>query len=329
MRALSIMLLMAFVCLISIPANGGPAARPSYDVYRLPAAPTLDGEVENDPAWKAIPAASGFHALGGEYTVAKQATALAGWTDEALHIAMTCEEPDIALIKDALKDGDPLWKDNGVEIFLQLPGKPEVFQFCVNTIGSHAMGEGKVDISKWQAAAKKGTDFWSLEIKIPFACIETRPTAGTVWRGAFCRNIWEYKSGGDKFTTWPALKTRFREPENFAAWTFRDKALSAEEAAQITAKINAAYRARLAAQIKELAGVGTEYEAPIARAAAAERFKAEAEKLREAWLRIKSLARDAQGAPLPEMRRFIAQAEDLKRRSYETKYRCLIEELLE
>ncbi|NOZ20590.1 MAG: hypothetical protein GXP25_05810 [Planctomycetes bacterium] len=329
MRVFSIMLLTAFVCLVSIPASGAPAGRSSYDVYRMPAAPKIDGEVRGDPAWKTIPAVSGFHALGGGYTVAKQSTAQAGWTDDALYLAMVCEEPDIALIKDQLKDGDPLWKDNGVEIFIQLPGKPGVLQCCVNTIGAHAMGEGELDIAKWQAAAKKGKDCWSLEVKIPFAALEVTPAAGAAWRGAFCRNIWEYTSGGDKFTTWPELKSRFREPESFAVWTFRDKSLSAEEAGRFTAKINAAYRRHLARQVKELAKAGAKYQGPIAKAAAAQQFKAEAQKLQDAWTRIATLAQDAKNAPLPEIRRFIAQAKDLKQRSYEIKYRYLIEKLLE
>ena len=330
MRVISIMLLTAFVCLVSIPAGAEPPAkRARYDVYRLAAAPKLDGDVRNDSAWKTIPAASGFHALGGGYTVAKQSTARAAWTDDALYVAMVCEEPDIALIKDQLKDGDPLWKDNGVEIFIQLPGKPGVLQCCVNTIGSHAMGEGKLDIKKWQAAARKGKDVWSLEMKIPFAVLGAKPTPDTEWHGAFCRNIWEYKSGGDKFTTWPALKTRFREPESFAVWTFRDKSLSAEEAGKLTAKMNAAYRKDLAQQVKDLAKAGGEYDAPIAKAASVQQFKAEAGKLHDAWTRIAALAQDAKSASLPEMRRFIARAKDLKQRSYEIKYRYLIEELLQ
>lgn len=306
-----------------------PEQKASYRVHRLAAAPKIDGDVRGDPAWRAIPGASGFRVLGGDYAVAKQSTARAGWTNDALFVAVDCEEPDIALVGDKLKDGEELWKDNGVEIFLEIPGKPGVFQLVVNTIGSHAMGEGSLDIRKWQAAAVKGKDFWSLEAKIPFACLDAAPTPGTAWHGAFCRNIWEYKSGGDKFTTLPALTKRFREPEHFASLTFCEESLSPEKAGQTALKLNGAYRRELARQVAALAKSGLEYEGPIAQAAASPQFQAEAADLNQAWSRIKALAKDTKTAPLGEIRLFVARATDLRQRSYEIKYRYLIEKLFE
>lgn len=302
--------------------------RANYQVYHLPQAPRVDGEVRNDPAWAFIPAVSGFRVLGGDYAVAKQTTAKVGWTSDALFIAVDCDEPDIALIHDTLKDGDELWKDNGVEIFLEVPGRAGVYQFVVNSIGSHAMGEGTVDVAAWQAAAVKGKDFWSMEARIPFSCLGAPPAPGTAWTGAICRNIWEYASGGDKFTTWPSLQHRFREPGNFATLVFEDKTLPAEEAAQITLRLNLPYRQYLSQQVEDLARSAPEYEGVIAKACADDRFKTEAADLRQTWGQVGDLSRNSAQASLPEMRKFVAQANDLKRRSYELKYRFLIEELL-
>jgi len=299
-------------------------------VYRLAAAPRVDGDVRHDTAWRTIPGATGFHVLGGAYTVAKQSTARIGWTDKALFIAMDCEEPDIGLIDDKRKDGDHLWLDNGVEIFFQLPGSPDVFQFIVNTAGARIVGAGRdrVNIGDWKAAAVKGEDFWSMEAEIPFACLGATPSWDAEWRGAFCRNIWEYKSGGDKFTTWPHLVAQFREPESFAVLEFRDYPLSPELAAQIALDMNMPYRRVLSRRIEELARTGREYQTPIAEAAAEKTFASEAQELSGAWGRIATLAEDSANAPLPEVRRYIAMATDLKRRSYEIKYRFLIERLL-
>ena len=307
-----------------------PGVKPSCPVYRLAAPPAIDGEVRNDPAWLAIPGITGFCVLGGGYTVAKQSTVQIGWTAAALYFAMDCEEPDLKLIDDKRKDGGQLWLDNGVEVFLQFPRSSDVFQFIVNTAGARVVGAGrdKVKLGDWRAAAVKGQDFWSLEAEIPFACLGATPSPGSKWHGAFCRNIWEYTSGGDKFTTWPPLTDRFREPENFAALEFRGDSLSPERAAQAALKLNLPYRQHLSQQIEELAQTGRQYEAPIAEAATERMFASEARELNGAWKQIMTLAGGSANAPLPEVRKFITMASDLTRRSYELKYRFLIEQLL-
>jgi len=307
-----------------------PGLKPSCPVYRLATAPAIDGEVQDDPAWRTIPGVTGFCVLGGGYTVAKQSTAWSGWTEGALYIAMACEEPDLKLIDDKRKDGGQLWLDNGVEVFLQLPRSADVFQFIVNTAGARTVGAGrdKVKLGHWKAAAVKSQGLWSLEAEIPFACLGATPSPGSKWLGAFCRNTWEYTSGGDKFTTWPPLTARFREPENFAALEFRGNTLSPEQAVQAALKLNLPYRHHLSQQIEELAQTGRQYEAPIAEAATERVFAAEARELSSAWKRIMTLAGGSADAPLPEVRKFISMARDLKRRSYELKYRFLIEQLL-
>ncbi len=312
------------------PPTASAAERPVCPVYRLATAPTIDGNVRDDPAWKTVPGLTGFHVLGGGYTFAKQSTVRVGWTTNALYISMDCEEPDIKRIADARKDGDRLWLDNGVELFLQRPGAAAIFQFIVNTSGARTMGAGrdKVSINDWTAATMKGEDFWSVEVEIPFTCFGSTPAAGAEWRGAFCRNIWEYSSGGDRFTTWPPLSAQFREPESFAVLAFQGRSLSPQQAARVALKLNLPYREHLTQQIKDLARAGREYEAPIAKAAAAPGMRAEAQDLAQAWKRIAALAAEPARAPIPEVRTFVAKATDLKQRSYELKYRFLMEQLL-
>lgn len=327
----SAILIVASLSCLPHPASAAVAAGTrTWPVHRLAAAPDLDGNVFNDPAWQTAPGLTGFCTLGGSYTVAKQSTARMGWTDKALYIAIDCEEPDIGRIDDKGKDGDALWLDNGIEVFLQVPGSSGVLQFIVNTSGARVMGEGRdqVAIGAWRAAAMKGEGVWSLEMAIPFACLGVAPAADGTWRGAVCRNIHEFTSGGDRFTSWPGLQERFREPERFANLEFLTGSLSPEQAAQVALQLNLSYRRHLASQIEELARTGLEYRAPIAKAATAERFAAEARDLERAWTRIDTLAADVASASLREVRSFIAMANDLKHRSYEIKYRFLIEQLL-
>jgi len=325
-RALAI----ALASCVSMATAAAPGERPRCPVYRLVAAPEVDGDVRGDAAWRAIPGATGFCKLGAGYTVAKQSTLRIGWTDKALYVAMDCEEPDAALIADKRADGDRLWLDNGVEMFIEAPGNQTALQLIVNSAGARVVGPGwnAVGSNDWRAAAVKGQDFWSMEAEVPFACLRATPSAGAEWRGAVCRNIWEYTSGGDKFTTWPPLQNCFREPESFAVFEFRGESLSPEQAARIGAKLNLPYRRHLFAQVEELARTGKEYEAPIARAAGEAIFEDEARELNRVWTRIAALARDSASAPLTELRKLIAMADDLTRRSYELKYRFLIEQLL-
>jgi len=51
----------------------------------------------------------------------------------------------------------------------------------------------------------------------PTPAFFTPPTASAEpWRIGICRNTYATKSGGDKYTSWPALDSRFLEPHNFA-----------------------------------------------------------------------------------------------------------------
>ena len=329
---LLLVLATAFIRCVSVAGEAGRRDEtPNCPVYRLAAPPTIDGDVRGDPAWRTVPGVTGFRVLGGGYAVAKQATARIGWTDNALYIAMDCEEPDTDLIDDKRKDGGHLWLDNGVEIFLQLPRSSEVFQFIVNTAGQRVMGAGrdKVTMSDWQAAAVKGEGRWSMEAVISFAGLGVAPSPGAKWRGAVCRNIWEYKSGGDKFTTWPALQHCFREPESFAVLEFRDDLLEPQQAERIALELNAPYRQHLTRQIKALARTGRQYATPIAAAAGDRAFADEARELSGIWKRVEVISDDPASAPLPEVRKLITMASDLEQRSYEIKYRFLIERLLE
>jgi len=302
---------------------------PTYGIYRLPGAPKLDGEVSADPAWKAVPGVTGFYILGGDFAIEKQTTAKAGWTPDALYIAVICEEPDIALIKSRMKDGDDLWTEDSIEIFLQLPDRNGIFQLVVNTAGAKTLGTGNLILDSWKAATKKGKDTWSVEIEIPFASLRTKVAGGTVWHGAFCRNIWQYKSGGAKFNCWPALRKRFHEPEHFAAWKFEDRTLSPERAAAEELWFCRDYRNYLRKQVKELKHSARAYREALERAAAVPKFRDEAEALLKLWQTVGDLVRAGRSAPIGRLREIAGQAEDLQTRSYELKYRYLIDGLFE
>lgn len=184
------------------------------------------------------------------------------------------------------------------------------------------------DITRCPAAARILSDAYSIEIKIPYVVLDcVAPTNGTRWRGTFCRNIFTTLSGGDKFTSWSPLQARFLEPENFAILAFHARTLEPAEAEALTAELNRDYRTTLVGQLRRAASMGAEYEPVLRTAADDESFGADARKLLRQWRRLERLNRNAETAPLPEVRRVLSAMEALVDASNQLKYEYLISKL--
>jgi len=322
------LLLIALSLAFPLPGHAAPADK-AYPCYRAPSAPTIDGDVLGDPAWQVIPCLTGFRVLGGSYTQAKQTTARACWDDEALYVAMVCEEPDAAALKPAVRDGGPTWQEDSIEIFLQPKANGQVYQFGVTAGGAKGMGEGNPDIGKCAAAAKIGQVDYGIEIRIPFGVVDARPAVGDQWLVTFCRNIFTTLSGGDKFTNWAPLLSRFLEPEHFLPMVLSGSAPDAAGAAQETEALNAPYRKALLTELRSAAKQGTEYRGALAQAAGHPRFAEEAGKLLHQWEDVERVNQEVDQASLPNIREAIASARSLVADSYRVKYEYLIAKLLE
>jgi hypothetical protein len=292
-------------------------------------APVVDGDVALDPAWEAIPSVTGFRVLGGGYTEAKQTTAQASWDDEAFYVAMVCEEPDAAQLKPVTRDGGPTWLEDSVEIFLQPKPPGQTYQFGVTAGGAKGGFEGNPDIWQCQTAAKIGPDSYSIELRIPFAVVSTRPVAGDRWLVTFCRNIFTITSGGDKFTNWAPLQTRFFEPEHFLPIVLMAETPDAASAAKVTEQLNAPYRATLIGKLRAAAAAGREYTKDLAEASQDARFADQARDLLRQWQDIERVNRQAAKASLPEVRKAIRTMTTLAKTSYEVKYEYLITKLVD
>jgi len=304
------------------------AAVPEYPCFRAETAPTLDGVVTGDPAWARVPIATGFSVLGGTFSESKQTTVQACWDDEALYVGVVCEEPDIAHMKLTVRDGGPGWLDDGLELFLQPVQGGQTYQF-ITTAGAARTGwEGLPDALKYQAAAAKGEDTYSLELRLPFALVAASPKLGDAWRANFCRNTFTTVSGGDKFTCWAPLKKQFLEPENYGLIRFRGALPSVEEARMIGDEISGAYRAHLLASLEEVAAVAGEYVPALRDATRAQRFRGRAARLRREWRELQQVMRDADAAGTGELRALVRGADALLQSSYDVKYAYLIAELL-
>ncbi|MBM3498145.1 MAG: hypothetical protein FJX74_05695 [Armatimonadetes bacterium] len=303
------------------------AAPPAYPCFRPGLPPTLDGALADDPAWEGVPVATGFSKLGAGYTEAKQTEVRACWDTEALYVGLLCEEPDVASMKPTVRDGGDTWLDDGVEVFLQPAPDATVVQFVVTAAGAKGGYEGAPDFLKYQAAAHVGRDFYSLELRIPFALLGASPTIGDTWRGNFCRNIWTTGSGGDRFTCWAPLEARFLEPERFAAIEFLGPP-DLVRASQLTEQLNRPYRRDLARRLRAVAATAPEYTPTLAEAANDERFGEPARDLLARWEQIAEVVREADRAPVVELRGLVRGVQALTQHSYDVKYAYLIAQLL-
>jgi hypothetical protein len=303
------------------------AARPDYSCYRPSVAPVIDGEVAADPAWTNIPAVTGFSILGDGFTATKQTTAQACWDDQAFYVAVTCEEPDAPALHMTIIDGGNFWEDDGLEIFVQ-PGGDQVYQFGVTARGAKGAYLGYADVTKFQAAARMGKGFYSIELRVPCEVLHAKPKVGDAWFGNVCRNIWTTTSGGDKFTSWAPLKVQFAEPDNFAVLSLLGAAPEAAQAEQIGARLNEPYRAKLLGMVTEAVARGAEYTAVLDEAARDPQFRARANDLRLRWGRVARVGRKSGQASVWELRQSISSVDALVRESYRFKYAYLIAKLL-
>jgi hypothetical protein len=201
------------------------------------------------------------------------------------------------------------------------------FQFGITTGGARASGAGNPGLEGWSAKASRGTAGYSIEIRIGFGVLGVTPKAGDVWHISFCRNTFADASGGDKWTCWAPLVSRFLEPESFAQCRFEAKALTEAEWRAAETALNAEYRASLTAQLAALAKGADTYLPVLTRAVGNPAFKAQAEPLVSGWKEAVALQREAANAPVPQVRQALQSAERLRQQSYDLKYTMLLEEL--
>jgi hypothetical protein len=306
----------------------GADAPMTYIAYRNPVAPVMDGVIAGDPGWANIPGATGYHQLGDGYTNAKQTAAYVTWDAEALYVGIVAEEPDIAKVHGTMPEGGDCWLDDGVEIFIQAPGR-EPCQFIVTNSGARASGAGNPGLSGWTAKTSRTADSYSVEIRIGFVLFGATPKPGDEWHANYCRNIFTMDSGGDRFTSWAPLQARFLEPEGFPVLRFEAKALDETGCRQAEAALNGGYRDSLMQGLAGLAKEADDYLPVLTKAAQSPANRALAGELKTRWVQALELQKAAAQAPLPQVRKVLRTAEELRKQSYELKYRMLIEELFE
>lgn len=313
----------ALLCLCVTAADANP---PEYPCFRAEVAPEIDGD-GGDACWQGAPLATGFSILGGGFTDAKQTAFRLCWDEAALYYLIVCEEPDVGHLRTDVRDGGPGWLNDGAEIFVQPGGEGQVYQFVVTAAAARAAGAGAPDWREVEAAAARGDRSYTLEIAIPHDAVRAEPDVEDAWSGAVCRNIWTTNSGGDKFTSWPALNRQFLEPENYATIAFRGTSPGGEAVGALTGELNHDYRDHLVGQLRAVAERGPIYRPVLERARQSEELGSRARRLLYRWYRLERVQSDPKRFTLQQLRDMVQSAEALEAESYEVKYAHLIDGL--
>lgn len=189
---LALVLVLPVLLLTALCAAAAPVApkRPAT-AAKLTGAITVDG-VLGEAAWQAAPNHTGFEWPLGAGTRPPippeiQTHFKVLYSADTLYFGVKCLEPKMSELRvDAADLHDAaMWSDDDVEIFLDPVGdRREYYQLAINSAGTQTdlyMIEGGNTGSDWsaawQVAVHKDQDFWSLEIAIPFAAFNKRPSS--------------------------------------------------------------------------------------------------------------------------------------------------------
>lgn len=188
---------------------------PSVTIERTDAAPTIDGDL-GDAAWQRDPDIPTLNLLAGGKPASEATSVWLSYDAEALYVAFRCAESQMnKLMAKHSERGAPLYQDDDVEVFIEVPGATAVKQFAVNALGTISDNFGNQ--APWHAAAKQYDDRWTVEIAIPWAVlgVERAPAPGDSWGMQFGRQE-KPKSETSAWTPGQA----FNVPEGFGLVVF-------------------------------------------------------------------------------------------------------------
>ena len=205
--------------------------RPDRSLEILPLVgppPTLDGKLD-DPAWRGAAKLEGFVRYGSGEPAKDPTTAFVTYDSRALYIAarLSSSAMDKLRSDETARDAD-VWRDDCLEIFLD-PGHThrEWRQFVTNSVGARfdahmpggKPGRGKVwNAAGWEVKGAKGTDAWTVEMKLPFSDLGGAPKPGDVWGFNVCR---EAPSTGE-LSMWNDTGGRFTRVAHLADLVFAE-----------------------------------------------------------------------------------------------------------
>ncbi|NOY80294.1 MAG: hypothetical protein GXP31_04730 [Kiritimatiellaeota bacterium] len=225
-----LVLLMVVGCVVVSAAEmRGPQAR----AVRTATPIAVDGRLD-EPAWAQAAWATGFHLAGtgsGGGRAAVQTRFKTVWTDDALYVAVECDEPRIAELraKTPWRDG-AVWEDDCVEIFFDPANDGRYYQqIMVNARGTifdmRAADYGLVKSRLWDGVFRAAGSVdreqgrWRVEVEVPFGALPLPENAGSTWKWNVTRERHAGVPKGVELTSWAPLAGSFHQPLKFGRLT--------------------------------------------------------------------------------------------------------------
>jgi hypothetical protein len=176
-----------------------PFARKIVLCNRAPA-PKIDGRLD-DPCWKHAPVCSGFAAIGTGRPADHRTEVRLVHDGKCLYAAVRCYQDTSTLLAWTTKRDGRLWREDGVELLLNLPtdtSKDQNFQVIANTAGN-LYDSYKGDVA-WDGDIRVGThaepDAYTIELAIPLEPIGMTAAPGRFLRINLARNVYARKTLG-------------------------------------------------------------------------------------------------------------------------------------
>ncbi|MCK5803344.1 MAG: hypothetical protein KAI66_10950 [Lentisphaeria bacterium] len=136
------------------------------------APPRMDGRVEGEQWLACEPVAVQACEPSASDAATERATCMrACWDEDALYLAFVCNEPDMARIRTAAADAEPVAPNTNdyVQISLEPQRLWPVRRIFVTASGArHHLTLETLPNYTWEAASHRGDDFWSVTLRLPW-----------------------------------------------------------------------------------------------------------------------------------------------------------------
>ena len=175
---------------------------PVYVAARAQPPPFVNGRLD-DPTWARAEPVQLVDTMTGLPARSRTEARLL-WDDEALYVAFACED-DLVWVRPGRRDGDALWEDEVVEVFLDRSGRGrgyvEIEVSPANARFEARFASPRSDLSAartWRSGARSAVAVdgaitlgdappapargWSVELAVPWAALGGAPRAGERWR---------------------------------------------------------------------------------------------------------------------------------------------------
>jgi hypothetical protein len=162
--------------------------------------------------------------INGEGLATDQTYAYTLYDTRNLYIAFICIESrmDLVNVVTFVRDGI-VWEDDCVEVFMDTNHDHKTYYHIISNIA--AIRYDEIDgmlrpwswDGDWQVAIAKYNDRWTVEIAIPFSCMNINtPMPGEIWGFNLNREEWRLTEMSGWSPTWYL----FHEPNNYGHLIF-------------------------------------------------------------------------------------------------------------